>query len=186
MKQYLPSELDAYERKAFDYLNFKALARIDDKEPKDLTNFGADREDGEIQELLVKSLILKWKSQASIEMSSDTKEQPFKEWDLSIQLVNRSFTIESKFDAGSCKTPNFAIEFESNGPSGIAATKSDLWIHGGFDRYKPILMLFSVRTDELRKLIESRKWPIWDGPNSSCHLIVKSYIRSLPSCRRIL
>lgn len=52
------------------------------------------------------------------------------EWDLKVNLNGRPVLIETKFDQMEAKTGNIAIEYyntKQGKPSGIAATKSDLW-----------------------------------------------------------
>ena len=53
------------------------------------------------------------------------------EFDLKCTLENKVFTVECKFDAMARKSGNIAIEYyntRQSKPSGIKATKADLWV----------------------------------------------------------
>lgn len=59
-------------------------------------------------------------------------EKPLKSHDLEIELGNKKFTGEVKYDLMGHRTGNIALEFwnsKQNAPSGITATKADLWFH---------------------------------------------------------
>ena len=54
------------------------------------------------------------------------------DYDLSCQMGRKKFTIEVKFDDKSSTTGNIYIEYhnsKADKPSGVAVTKSNLWIH---------------------------------------------------------
>lgn len=56
----------------------------------------------------------------------------FPDWDLKCKLKRKKFTAEIKYDIMACLTGNLAIEFRNskqNKPSGIEATKANLWVH---------------------------------------------------------
>lgn len=51
-------------------------------------------------------------------------------WDLAVELGEKKFTVEVKFDQMEAATGNVAVEYfntKQARPSGILATKSDLW-----------------------------------------------------------
>jgi len=59
-------------------------------------------------------------------------DKPQKSHDLEIELSNKKFTGEVKYDLMGGKTGNIALEFwnsKQDAPSGITATKADLWFH---------------------------------------------------------
>jgi hypothetical protein len=54
------------------------------------------------------------------------------DYDLSCKMGRKKFTIEVKFDEKSSTTGNIYIEYhnsKADKPSGVAVTKSNLWIH---------------------------------------------------------
>ncbi len=73
------------------------------------------------------------------ECSFDTRVQPnkgkFSDYDLESQYSNgmiQTFTTEVKHDAYAARSGNIAIEMfnpKSGKPSGLMATKADLWVH---------------------------------------------------------
>ncbi len=67
--------------------------------------------------------------------ASDLEKGRFYDWDLSVAQVATGyevFTVEVKYDEMQAKTGNIAIEFYNSKldrPSGLSATKADLWCH---------------------------------------------------------
>lgn len=77
------------------------------------------------------------------------------EYDIHCCLEPKEFTIEVKFDLMASKTGNVAVEYwnsKSNKPSGVTATKANLWCHIIGDKEKEIWI---TKTDELRSLIQT-------------------------------
>ena len=70
------------------------------------------------------------KAELDVKTNEDKDKLSF--FDLEVTLSNRVFTIESKYDVYEAKSGNIAIEFfnpRSDKPTGIDATKADLWVH---------------------------------------------------------
>ena len=86
--------------------------------------------------------------------ASDLEKGRFYDWDLSVAQVGTGyevFTVEVKYDEMQAKTGNIAIEFYNSKldrPSGLSATKADLWCHV----LKDSTWITSV--DKLKKLCE--------------------------------
>lgn len=70
-----------------------------------------------------------------VHKASDLKSGAFSDWDLSVAQLETGyevFTVEVKYDEMQAKTGNIAIEIynpRSGKPSGLTATKADLWCH---------------------------------------------------------
>ena len=70
-----------------------------------------------------------------VHKSSDLKKGRFYDWDLSASQPGTGyevFTVEVKYDDMQSQTGNIAIEIynpKSDKPSGLTATKADLWCH---------------------------------------------------------
>tara|TARA_Y100001938_G_scaffold150868_1_gene243974 strand:+ start:661 stop:1164 length:504 start_codon:yes stop_codon:yes gene_type:complete len=70
-----------------------------------------------------------------IHKASDLESGAFSDWDLSAAQIGTGyevFTVEVKYDEMQAKTGNIAIEIynpRSGKPSGLTATKADLWCH---------------------------------------------------------
>ena len=89
--------------------------------PKDL------RKGHEAEDFILALLV-----QAGLPASSNDNRKTFSDFDLTAEINNRPFTIEAKYDLFEKKSGNIAIEFfnpKSNQPTGIDATKADLWVH---------------------------------------------------------
>ena len=67
--------------------------------------------------------------------ASDLEKGAFSDWDLSVSQAGTGYeicTVEVKYDEMEAKTGNIAIEIynpRSGKPSGLTATKADLWCH---------------------------------------------------------
>lgn len=89
---------------------------------------------------------------ASIECQSNPKNKDV-EWDVSGTLFGLDFHVEAKFDLMEAKTKNIAVEYHNpklKKPSGIFATKSDLW---AIILSSP-LTIWIARTSDLKKYVE--------------------------------
>jgi len=70
-----------------------------------------------------------------VHKASDLKKGRFYDWDLSVEQKETGyevFTVEVKYDEMQAKTGNIAIEIynsKSGKPSGLTATKANLWCH---------------------------------------------------------
>lgn len=76
--------------------------------------------------------------------------------DIVCKLGRKKFTCEIKFDSMACKTGNLAIEYHNSKkdePSGISATKADIWIHLIKDGDN--IAMFAVKTDKLKEFIKN-------------------------------
>ena len=94
--------------------------------------FVTDRIKGEnAEDSVAKILSCNW----DIHKASDLEKGRFYDWDLSVAQVATGyevFTVEVKYDEMQAKTGNIAIEFYNSKldrPSGLSATKADLWCH---------------------------------------------------------
>lgn len=104
---------------------------------------------GKNAEELLKQLL----RDASIESESNPKNKDV-EWDVSGTLFGLDFHIEAKFDLMEAKTHNVAIEYHNSKldkPSGIFATKADLWAIILSDP----LTVWVSRTSDLKKYVET-------------------------------
>tara|TARA_Y100001938_G_scaffold142131_1_gene212898 strand:+ start:1145 stop:1642 length:498 start_codon:yes stop_codon:yes gene_type:complete len=94
--------------------------------------FVSDKLKGEVAENAVADIL---SSHWNVQRASDLKSGAFYDWDLSVSQVDagcEAFTVEVKYDEMQHLTGNLAIEFyncKSNKPSGLSATKADLWCH---------------------------------------------------------
>lgn len=80
------------------------------------------------------------------------------EYDIEAKLVGRTFTIETKFDLYESLSGNIAIEFHNpkvGKPSGINATKADLWVHVVKDGTG--YQAWVARVDKLKEYIRTHK-----------------------------
>ena len=69
---------------------------------------------------------------AGIPVTPNEDATKYSDFDLEAVLNRRTFTLESKFDLYESRSGNIAIEFfnpKSGRPTGIDATKADLWVH---------------------------------------------------------
>ena len=94
--------------------------------------FVSDKIKGENEEdSVAKILSCHW----DVHKASDLETGAFSDWDLSVAQLGTGceiFTVEVKYDEMQHLTGNIAIEFyncKSNKPSGLSATKADLWCH---------------------------------------------------------
>ena len=94
--------------------------------------FLSDRIKGEnAEDSVAKILSCLW----DVHKASDLEKGRFYDWDLSVAQVGTGyevFTVEVKYDEMQAKTGNIAIEFYNSKldrPSGLSATKADLWCH---------------------------------------------------------
>ena len=94
--------------------------------------FVTDRIKGEnAEDSVAKILSCNW----DIHKASDLEKGRFYDWDLSVAQVGTGyevFTVEVKYDEMQSQTGNIAIEFYNSKldrPSGLSATKADLWCH---------------------------------------------------------
>lgn len=79
------------------------------------------------------------------------------DYDLLCKFNDTDFTCEVKYDLMSLKTGNIAIEIwntKSNMPSGITATKANLWI---IVIPQDKVNIFAIKTETLKKYIEDNK-----------------------------
>jgi hypothetical protein len=79
-------------------------------------------------------------------------------WDLLCKVGRTKFSCEVKYDVMAQKTGNIAIEFynsKSCKDSGIAVTKSDIWVHILMDDQNMTMWIASVK--EFRKFIKNNK-----------------------------
>ena len=89
------------------------------------------RKGKEAEDSVAKILSCYW----DIHKASDLKKGRFYDWDLSAAQPGTDyevFTVEVKYDEMQAATGNIAIEVynsKSNKPSGLSATKADLWCH---------------------------------------------------------
>lgn len=95
---------------------------------------------------------------ARAEIDAKTAEDKGKcpDYDIEASLNRRVFTIEAKYDIYEARSGNVAIEFynpKSGRPSGIDATKADLWVHV---LAKP-MTAWAVHTDRLRQYVKENK-----------------------------
>lgn len=94
--------------------------------------FVSDKIKGEKAEDSVANIL---SSYWDIHKASDIKKGRFYDWDLSAAQPGTShevFTVEVKYDEMQAKTGNIAIEIynpKSGNPSGLTATKANLWCH---------------------------------------------------------
>ena len=95
-------------------------------------SFVKDKIKGEnAEDAVVKILSCLW----DVHKASDLKRGAFSDWDLSVSKEDTGheiFTIEVKYDEMQSKTGNVAIEIynpRSAKPSGLSATKANLWCH---------------------------------------------------------
>ncbi len=87
--------------------------------------------------------------------------KPFHDWDVASDLGGRPFTIECKGDMMAESTGNVAVEFHNSRqdrPSGISATKADLWVFvfrglSVFVCHTQDLREFISRVEPLRRLV---------------------------------
>lgn len=79
-------------------------------------------------------------------------------YDLLMEFNEKLISYEIKTDIYPFDTGNIVVEFECRGkPSGIAVTEADY-----FTTYFPHLgEIWNIRTDELKKLIETKSFPIF-------------------------
>lgn len=85
------------------------------------------------------------------------------EWDLEASLGGAVFTLEVKYDKYESRSGNIALEYFNvrlGKPSGVAATKSDLW---GVVLQGPPATAWLARTADLRKFYETAE-PFRDVP----------------------
>ena len=94
--------------------------------------FVRDRAKGEnAEDSVAKILSYHW----DVHKASDLKKGRFYDWDLSAAQLGTGyevFTVEVKYDEMQAATGNIAIEVynsKSDKPSGLSATKADLWCH---------------------------------------------------------
>ena len=94
--------------------------------------FVSDKIKGEnAEDSVAKILSCHW----DVHKASDLETGAFSDWDLSVAQLGTGceiFTVEVKYDEMQHLTGNIAIEFyncKSNKPSGLSATKADLWCH---------------------------------------------------------
>lgn len=90
------------------------------------TNMHNDIKRGKLAETRVADLLIA----SGYEVSWSPKG--CKEHDLMVKKGRKKFTVEVKYDLMAAKTSNIAIEYhnpKSNIPSGISATKSNIWAH---------------------------------------------------------
>lgn len=94
--------------------------------------FVRDKIKGEIAEDSVATILsCHW----DVHKASDLEKGRFYDWDLSVAQIGTDyevFTVEVKYDEMQAKTGNIAIEFYNSKldrPSGLSATKADLWCH---------------------------------------------------------
>jgi len=94
--------------------------------------FVSDKIKGEKAEDSVANIL---SSYWDIHKASDVKKGRFYDWDLSAAQLGTGyevFTVEVKYDDMQSKTGNIAIEIrnsKADKPSGLYATKADLWCH---------------------------------------------------------
>tara|TARA_X000001036_G_C20500339_1_gene733596 strand:- start:73 stop:570 length:498 start_codon:yes stop_codon:yes gene_type:complete len=94
--------------------------------------FLSDKVKGEnAEESVAKILSNYW----DVHKASDLESGAFSDWDLSAAQIGTGyevFTVEVKYDEMQAKTGNIAIEIynpRSGKPSGLSATKANLWCH---------------------------------------------------------
>lgn len=86
------------------------------------------------------------------ESESYKKKQEF---DIKAKISKKKFTLEVKFDVMACRTGNVAIEFwnsKKNEPSGLSATKADIWSHVILDDNN--MTVWMANCDTLREFVE--------------------------------
>jgi hypothetical protein len=95
-------------------------------------SFVSDRLKGEnAEDSVAQILSCNW----DVHKASDLENGPFSDWDLSVaqrETGSEVFTVEVKYDEMEDTTGNMAIEIynpKSDKPSGLMATKADLWCH---------------------------------------------------------
>lgn len=90
--------------------------------------FARDKQTGDTAEDYISSIL----EAAGIPTQRNDDRTKYSDYDLTGKLNKRPFTIESKYDLYESRSGNIAIEFfnpKSGRPTGIDATKADLWIH---------------------------------------------------------
>lgn len=76
--------------------------------------------------------VLKLLNEAGIQSSKYQSKGKFSDYDLESTFKKLSFTTEVKYDIYAAKSGNIAVEMfnpKSGKPSGLTATKADLWAH---------------------------------------------------------
>lgn len=71
-------------------------------------------------------------AEAGLPAQANVDPKHFSDYDLQSVLNGRFFTLEAKYDKYENRSGNIAIEFfnpKTNRPTGIDATKADLWVH---------------------------------------------------------
>lgn len=117
-------------------------------------SFVSDRVKGEnAEDSVAKILSCNW----DVHKASDLENGPFSDWDLSVAQRDTGyevFTVEVKYDEMEDATGNMAIEIynpKSDKPSGLTATKADLWCHV----LKGSIFITSVR--RLKEFVRNNK-----------------------------
>lgn len=91
--------------------------------------------------------------------------------DLEIELDNKKFTGEVKYDLMGHRTGNIALEFwnsKQDAPSGITATKADVWFHIFEEK------IWAAQTLALRMYIQNNKpdKTIFSGGDKNANLYI--------------
>ncbi len=80
------------------------------------------------------------------------------DYDLTVNMNGRKFTIEVKFDIFSRKSNNWAIEIyncKSKCPSGIYSTLADVWVHLIPDKNTDHILAYAISVEKLKHFIEN-------------------------------
>ncbi len=92
------------------------------------------------------------------ELVNNTASKKLKDYDLIGKVGKKNFTLEIKYDWLSERTGNLAIEYHNSSkdePSGIDATKADIWIQIINDKdYKTV---WAINVLKLRQYIKANK-----------------------------
>lgn len=120
-----------------------------------VTNFIANLKKGKKGE----NIVVKLFKTRGISSEKNREKGRLENFDLMCVIADRSFTVEVKYDLYASKSGNLAFEFynpKSGFPSGIASTKSDLWVQvltnpsSVWAVNTKMLKLFMINTKPLR------------------------------------
>lgn len=107
------------------------------------------------------------------------------EYDLEFKVGRKTHTVEVKFDYMSVKTGNIAIEFfntKKGTPSGIDATKADIWMHLILDNGN--IVAWIAKTSELKEYIAKNapKRTITNAGDDNASLYIYNADKLLDGC----
>lgn len=127
--------------------------------------------------------------QASFECELNNDYEKRYDYDLSVKMGKKKFTIECKYDIYSVKSGNIAIEHyncKSECDSGINSTLADIWAHIIPDKNSDDILAYAISVKKLKEFVEQtqpHKEIVAGGDkNSNMYLYKKEII--LPEFKR--